>query len=158
MADKHWLLTEDQLLLFAQLGWEYPLEDDPDTRQEIRTWLTDNGITALHSEPQAVPPKSEAGPHPESTPSEVGPADYRTLDGRTVHDGDVVSPPMPRVPQETGAYGFTAYDRSAGQPVHPLDLQRLEGGADPPGTDLSPSQAAMLDHMANSGIRKPRDG
>jgi hypothetical protein len=33
------VLTTDDLVAFAQLGWHYPLEDDEDTRREIAEWL-----------------------------------------------------------------------------------------------------------------------
>jgi hypothetical protein len=33
-------LTMDDLVLFAQEGWHYPLADDEQTRGQIRAWLT----------------------------------------------------------------------------------------------------------------------
>lgn len=38
-------LTLDDLVAFAQEGWHYPLADDQKTRDEIRRWLTERGIT-----------------------------------------------------------------------------------------------------------------
>lgn len=38
-ADELYELSLGDLVSFAQEGWHYPLEDDEETRTEIRTWL-----------------------------------------------------------------------------------------------------------------------
>ncbi len=41
------IITFDSLVRFAQQGWEYPLEDNPATRDAIYTYLQEQGIPLM---------------------------------------------------------------------------------------------------------------
>lgn len=42
-----YLVTLDDLVAFAQEGWQYPLADDEDTRAQIGAWLADRGVAPV---------------------------------------------------------------------------------------------------------------